>query len=141
MFRLATQLENDCQIVDNLSLCQVLLMKDKNYPWLILVPKVENAFDIIDLSESEQTQLWQESALISQCLRSLYQPDKLNVAAIGNVVAQLHLHHVVRYKDDLVWPKPVWGQMPAKPYEQEELTKTVSLIRHEIYVRSMKKEN
>lgn len=136
MFRLASQLENDCQIVDNLSLCQVLLMKDINYPWLILVPRIENAKDIIDLSTDDQAQLWRESALVSECLRSLYQPDKLNVAAIGNMVSQLHVHHVVRYTDDLAWPKPVWGFSEAKPYGQDQLTQTVSLLRHEIGVRN-----
>jgi diadenosine tetraphosphate (Ap4A) HIT family hydrolase len=135
MFRLALPLENDCQIVDNLPLCQVLLMKDLNYPWLILVPRVDNAKDIIDLNLDDQAQLWRESALVSECLRSLYQPDKLNVAAIGNMVSQLHVHHVVRYKDDLAWPKPVWGFSEAKPYDQDQLTQTVSLLRHEINVR------
>jgi diadenosine tetraphosphate (Ap4A) HIT family hydrolase len=135
MFRLATQLENDCQIVDNLPLCQVLLVKDINYPWLILVPRVEDAKDIIDLSPDDQAQLWRESALVSECLRRLYQPDKLNVAALGNMVAQLHVHHIVRFTDDLAWPKPVWGVTEAKPYGQDQLTQTVSLLRHEISVR------
>jgi diadenosine tetraphosphate (Ap4A) HIT family hydrolase len=135
MFRLATQLENDCQIVDNLPLCQVLLVKDINYPWLILVPRVEDAKDIIDLSPDDQAQLWRESALVSECLRRLYQPDKLNVAALGNMVAQLHVHHIVRFTDDLAWPKPVWGVTEAKPYGQDQLTQTVSLLRHQISVR------
>jgi diadenosine tetraphosphate (Ap4A) HIT family hydrolase len=110
-------------------------VKDINYPWLILVPRVEDAKDIIDLSPDDQAQLWRESALVSECLRRLYQPDKLNVAALGNMVAQLHVHHIVRFTDDLAWPKPVWGVTEAKPYGQDQLTQTVSLLRHEISVR------
>ena len=127
-FSLAPQLAADCTWVTDLPLCKVLLLNDANYPWLVLVPQVEDCKEIIDLSPSQQEQLWRESAAVSRVLQVLFKPDKLNVAAIGNVVSQLHMHHIARYRDDLSWPKPVWGQHPAKPYESHVLTERVAQL-------------
>lgn len=127
-FSLDARLANDCAWVGDLSLCRVLLLKDANYPWLILVPMVNACREIIDLSSAQQQLLWQESAHLSQVLQVLFKPDKLNVAALGNVVAQLHVHHIVRYQHDIAWPKPVWGQHPAKNYESSLISERVEQI-------------
>lgn len=120
-FTLDPQLAKDCTTLFDLPLSRVLLLNDANYPWLVLVPRVAHCKEIIDLSTEQQACLWQESAKISQVLQSLFKPDKLNIAALGNVVAQLHVHHIVRYRSDISWPKPVWGQHPAKPYDEVQM--------------------
>jgi diadenosine tetraphosphate (Ap4A) HIT family hydrolase len=135
-FVLHPQLEKDSVLVAKLTLCSVRLINDINYPWLILVPQVAGISDIIDLSDAQQQILWQESALVSRVLKHLFTPDKLNVAALGNVVSQLHLHHIVRYKDDISWPRPVWGQVPSKLYSNQQLSKQIELIKIEIKTRS-----
>jgi diadenosine tetraphosphate (Ap4A) HIT family hydrolase len=135
-FFLHPQLEKDSVLVAKLTLCSVRLINDINYPWLILVPQVAGISDIIDLSDAQQQILWQESALVSRVLKHLFTPDKLNVAALGNMVSQLHLHHIVRYKDDISWPRPVWGQVPSKLYSNQQLSKQIELIKIEIKTRS-----
>jgi diadenosine tetraphosphate (Ap4A) HIT family hydrolase len=129
MFKLHAQLAKDCAFVCDLPLCQVLLLNDRQYPWLILVPRIAEIKEIIDLSASQQQLLWQESAHVSTVLQTLYKGDKLNVAALGNMVPQLHIHHIVRYTSDVSWPKPVWGQVPAIPYEADALTERLREIR------------
>ncbi|MFC3031125.1 HIT domain-containing protein [Pseudoalteromonas fenneropenaei] len=121
MFSLAPELERDCIVLADWPLCRVLLMNDSQYPWFILVPRVNNVKEIIDLSDDQQLQLWQESSTLSHMLRDVFIPDKLNVAALGNMVPQLHVHHIARFKQDKAWPKPVWGQFPAVPYDAEQL--------------------
>jgi diadenosine tetraphosphate (Ap4A) HIT family hydrolase len=135
-FVLHPQLEKDSELVTELMLCSVRIINDINYPWLILVPKVDNISDVIDLSDVQQRMLWQESALVSRALKYLFTPDKLNVAALGNVVPQLHLHHIVRYKNDVSWPKPIWGQVPSKAYSDKQLSKQIELIKTEIKTRN-----
>jgi diadenosine tetraphosphate (Ap4A) HIT family hydrolase len=129
MFNLHAQLAKDCAFVCDLDLCQVLMLNDSQYPWLILVPRVADIKEIIDLSPSQQQVLWQESAQVSAVLQSLFKGDKLNVAALGNMVPQLHIHHIVRYTNDASWPKPVWGQVPAIPYEADALAERLNKIR------------
>jgi diadenosine tetraphosphate (Ap4A) HIT family hydrolase len=135
-FVLHPQLAMDSELVTELDLCSVRLIKDANYPWLILVPRVANISDVIDLSEAQQQVLWQESAEVSWALKHLFTPDKLNIAALGNMVPQLHLHHVVRYQDDLSWPKPIWGQVPPKAYSDKQLAELIDLIKNKIEARS-----
>jgi diadenosine tetraphosphate (Ap4A) HIT family hydrolase len=132
MFSLHPQLEQDCFLVTELGLCKVLLANDRQYPWLILVPRLENVKEIIDLNEQQQGVLWRESAQVSHCLKELFSPDKLNVAALGNMVPQLHIHHVVRYKNDPCWPKPIWGQLPGIPYDEEQLRKRILLLNEKL---------
>ncbi len=115
------QLEKDCIVLGQLDLCAVLLMPDANYPWLILVPQRQDISEIYQLSDADQQQLMRESSQISRLLVGLFEPDKINVAALGNMVPQLHVHHVVRYKTDAAWPAPVWGAVPAKKYNDEML--------------------
>jgi diadenosine tetraphosphate (Ap4A) HIT family hydrolase len=120
-FELAPELKRDCIELADWPLCKVLLLNDSQYPWFVLVPRVVGARDIIDLDEEQQQVFWQESAKLSKLLRVVFTPDKLNVAALGNMVPQLHVHHIARYKHDVAWPKPVWGLFPAVPYTQEQL--------------------
>jgi diadenosine tetraphosphate (Ap4A) HIT family hydrolase len=123
------QLENDCLILGKLELCHVLLMRDANYPWCILVPDREDITEIHHLSETEQLQLTRESGRLSQVLESIFSPDKLNIASLGNVVPQCHVHHVVRYHTDVAWPAPVWGRVPAREYSAEALAEVAGAIK------------
>tara|TARA_R110002153_G_scaffold6556_24_gene30137 strand:- start:1342 stop:1779 length:438 start_codon:yes stop_codon:yes gene_type:complete len=135
-FVLHPQLTKDSELVTELNLCSVRLIRDGNYPWLILVPRIANISDVIDLSDTHQQILWQESALVSRALKHLFTPDKLNIAALGNMVPQLHLHHIVRYQNDVSWPKPIWGQVPAKAYSDKQLAERIELIKNKIEARS-----
>ena len=120
-FNLHPQLAKDCFELAELPLCKLLLCNDSAYPWFILVPKVNDITDIYQLDWQQQQQLLNESSLLSELLMQVFSGDKMNVAALGNVVEQLHMHHVVRYKDDVSWPKPIWGQQPLTPYSSDEL--------------------
>ena len=116
-FSVHPQLERDTVPVGDLALSRVLLMNEANYPWLILVPRREGIVEIVDLAEAERTRLMQEIADASAALKSLTECEKLNVAAIGNIVPQLHVHIVARRHSDPAWPKPVWGALPGIAYE------------------------
>lgn len=115
-FELHPQLEKDSFLIKELSLSQLRLINDSQYPWFILVPKVAEIFEIHKLNSQQQQQLYNESIGLSNVLEDVYSPDKLNIAAIGNVVPQLHIHHIARFKNDACWPKPVWGQKPMTEY-------------------------
>jgi len=120
-FTLHPQLVNDCFELAELPLCKLLLCNDSAYPWFILVPKVNDITDIYQLDWQQQQQLLNESSLLSELVMQVFVGDKMNVAALGNVVEQLHVHHVVRFKNDVSWPKPIWGQQPLTPYTEMEL--------------------
>jgi len=130
------QLKKDCIVLGQLDLCAVLLMPDANYPWLILVPQRENISEIYQLSEQDQQQLMRESSQVSQAMVKLFKPDKINVAALGNMVPQLHVHHVARFKKDAVWPAPVWGAMPTKSYDTVALKKISSRLKQALNISS-----
>jgi diadenosine tetraphosphate (Ap4A) HIT family hydrolase len=121
-FSLHSQLAKDCIELANFPLCKLLLCNDSAYPWFILVPQVNDITDIYQLDWFQQQQLLNESSLLSELLMQVFDGDKMNVAALGNVVEQLHVHHVVRYKTDVSWPKPIWGQQALTPYSDEALT-------------------
>lgn len=106
-------------------------MNDSQFPWFILVPEVEGIAEIYQLDKQQQGLLIEESSFLAERLNELYKPDKLNIAAIGNLVPQLHVHHVVRYRTDKAWPAPVWGKLPAIAYSEQELADTLSLIADE----------
>lgn len=118
-FLLHSQLAADSFYLGDLELSALLLINDKQFPWMLLVPRRKNIREIYQLKQSEQQKLWQESQLLSQSLMEIYKGDKLNVASIGNMVPQLHLHHIVRYQDDLCWPAPVWGRLQMVSYEPQ----------------------
>jgi len=120
-FSLHPQLANDCFELVELPLCKLLLCNDTTYPWFILVPKVDDISEIYQLDWQQQQQLQNESSLLSELLMQIFDGDKMNVAALGNMVEQLHVHHVVRYKSDVCWPKPIWGQHSLTPYTDDEL--------------------
>jgi len=123
------QLARDTAPVGDLALARVLAMNDANYPWVILVPRRAEIVEIIDLDEAERGQLMAEITQVSAALKELTGCDKLNVAAIGNVVPQLHVHVVARRTSDAAWPKPVWGAVPARPYAADELDAFVAALR------------
>jgi diadenosine tetraphosphate (Ap4A) HIT family hydrolase len=126
------QLAAETFAVGDLTLSRVLLMNDTNYPWLVLVPRQAGAVEIIDLDDAEQAQLMREIALTAGVLKDVTACDKLNFAAIGNVVAQLHVHIVARRRGDAAWPRPVWGAVPARAYEAAERERFIAAIRAEI---------
>jgi len=118
-FSLNGSLAADTIAVASLDLCDVRLMNDANYPWLILVPRIADAIEIVDLEASVRHTLMDEIAKASEALRAVTGAEKLNVAALGNMVAQLHVHVIARFRDDEAWPGPVWGVVPRKRYEQD----------------------
>jgi diadenosine tetraphosphate (Ap4A) HIT family hydrolase len=121
MATIDARLLQDCELLGRFPLCHLLLMRDANYPWLVLVPDRDGVREIHHLEDADRQQLLRESVLVSALLEEQFRPDKLNVAALGNVVAQLHVHHIVRYRTDPAWPAPVWGRVPARPYAAEVL--------------------
>jgi diadenosine tetraphosphate (Ap4A) HIT family hydrolase len=125
-FKLDPQLEQDTVLVADWHLCQVRLMNDSRYPWVILIPKVEDVSEIHQLADEQQQLMLGESVRLSKALEQLFAPHKLNVAALGNMVRQLHIHHIVRFEDDASFPRPVWGVGDAVPYEAEALSETVN---------------
>jgi diadenosine tetraphosphate (Ap4A) HIT family hydrolase len=129
MADLHPRLKQDCLLIGRFTLCRLLLMRDANYPWFILVPDREDISEIFQLSGEDQVQLLRESSRLSAVLVERFRADKLNIAALGNVVPQLHVHHVVRYRDDPAWPAPVWGHAPARPYTPEGLSDVLGTLR------------
>ena len=130
MSNLHPQLAQDCYTLGHWPLCQLLLLNDSHYPWYILVPRQPEIREIYQLNAEQQQQLWQESAYLSQQLMQIYQGDKLNVAALGNMVPQLHIHHIARFENDPSWPKPIWGQLSPLAYEETEKLALISKLRN-----------
>ena len=120
-FILHPQLAKDCIEIAELPLCNILLCNDKAYPWFLLVPRIAHATDLYQLQWQEQQQILNESSLLSELIMEEFKGDKLNVAALGNMVPQLHIHHIVRFKTDISWPKPIWGQQALTPYTDQEI--------------------
>ena len=131
-FKLHPRLQQDCIGLGRFELCQLLLMNDSQYPWFILVPEIADIKEIYQLSKTNRQLLAEESNYLSENLAQLYTPDKLNIAAIGNLVPQLHIHHIARYQTDIAWPAPVWGQFNAIPYTQTQLTATTTTIKSQL---------
>jgi diadenosine tetraphosphate (Ap4A) HIT family hydrolase len=127
------QLEGDTCTVGDLPLSRLLLANDANYPWLLLVPRWAGASEIIDLSESDQIRLTAEVAAVSRALKAVAPCDKLNVAALGNVVPQLHVHVIARCRSDPAWPKPVWGAAPARDYDPPARERLLAALRRELW--------
>lgn len=115
-FSLDPRLIADTHAVGDLALCSVLLMDDARFPWLILVPRRPSASELTDLNDADAAALTGEIRLAAKVIQSLARPDKVNVAALGNVVAQLHVHVIARFRSDPAWPNPVWGHGARKPY-------------------------
>lgn len=128
-FALHRQLAADCHVLGDTPLCRLLLMNDARYPWCILVPRRDKAREIYQLDAADRLQLLEESTTLGRALMQAFAGHKLNVAALGNVVPQLHLHHIVRFRDDAAWPAPVWGRLPALPYDDAALAACLARLR------------
>lgn len=120
-FSLHPTLAQDTLEITRWPLCRVLLMKDRRFPWLILVPEREGIREICELEPSDRTALVEEIARAEEILLRLFSPEKLNVGALGNIVPQLHVHVIARSTGDPAWPGPVWGSGAAVPYGKREL--------------------
>src|SRR5215471_6302843 len=127
------QLARDTVTIGDLALARVLVANDANWPWLILVPRRQGVCEIIDLDEVEQAALMTEIALASRALKEVTACDKLNVAALGNMVPQLHVHVIARRAGDAGWPKPIWGAAPPIAHEPGELERFIAEIRRKLW--------
>lgn len=120
-FQLADELAQTSIVLTQLPLCSLLLANDSNYPWFILVPRRADVSEIFQLDWQDQQQLLNESSLLAELIAQEFSADKINIAALGNMVPQLHLHHVVRYKTDVAWPNPIWGASLATQYTEKQV--------------------
>ncbi|GGA52311.1 HIT family protein [Dyella nitratireducens] len=136
-FELDPRLQADTQHIAKLPLCDVLLMNDARFAWLILVPRVAGCAEILDLPERARERLWQEINHAAAALREVVPCDKLNLGALGNIVRQLHVHVVARKEGDAAWPGPVWGSGAAKPYGGDELLSLVQRLRQQLASSSL----
>lgn len=128
-FELDPQLQNDTVVLGEFPLSLVLMSRDANYPWCILVPRRKGVYAAHHLAEEDRQQLMKESCHLAEVMADVFVPDRMNVAALGNVVPQLHVHHVARFKTDPAWPKPIWGVVEAKAFTEEELGERVARLR------------
>ena len=128
MFKLDKRLEQDTIFIKNLNLSKLLLMNNSNFPWLILVPMRENLIELIDLSKTDQQQLLSEISSLSRFLKKIDPKGKINIGTLGNIVNQLHIHIVIRNKNDLAWPNSIWGFDNHSPYSKEQSLKLLEEI-------------
>ena len=128
-FALHPQLTADTHVVGDMPLCRLLLLNDVQYPWCILVPRIPGARELHRLDDADQLQVLRESVALARAMEAVFQPHKMNIAALGNVVPQLHLHHIARYRTDAAWPAPVWGRHPAQPYGDAARDERLALLR------------
>ncbi|MGH6741259.1 MAG: HIT family protein [Bradyrhizobium sp.] len=128
------QLKQDTIDIGDLPLSKVLVIKDANYPWLLLVPRRPEKVEIIDLDEVEQAQLMAEVSRAAKALKEITKCDKLNIAALGNVVPQLHVHVIARRTADAAWPRPVWGVVPPLAHDATEVQHFISALRRKIWL-------
>jgi len=120
-FKLHHRLQEDTVEIIRIKLSRVLLMNDSSFPWIVLVPEREGVQEVYELSSEERFVLIEEIAAASEIIRQLYSPDKINIGALGNLVPQLHIHVIGRFRADRAWPGPVWGSGPARPYQAEKM--------------------
>jgi len=128
MFKLDKRLEQDTIFIKNLNLSKLLLMNNSNFPWLILVPMRENLIELIDLSKTDQQHLLSEISSLSRFLKKTDPKGKINIGTLGNIVNQLHIHIVIRNKNDLAWPNSLWGFDNHSPYSKEQSLKLLEEI-------------
>ena len=136
IFELHPRLTQDCIAIGRFDLCKLLLMNDSQYPWFILVPERTDLQEIYQLSKADQELLTEESSYLAENLSILYKADKMNIATIGNLVPQLHIHHIVRYRSDKAWPAPVWGKFPAVPYTEQQIADNLERIKDRLKLSS-----
>jgi diadenosine tetraphosphate (Ap4A) HIT family hydrolase len=128
MFLIDNILEKDSVFLCDLKLCQVRLMNNSNFPWVVLVPRLSGLVEFTDLTDGQQNALCREISHISRNLEVIFSPHKVNVAMLGNIVRQLHVHIVARFEGDSAWPEPVFGT-PAKPYSEKALAMMVEALK------------
>lgn len=121
MFVLDSRLADDSLVIGDFPLSRLLLCNDSNFPWFILVPRRAEISELFQLEAPDLAMLWNESTLLAEILKDTFAADKMNVATLGNVVGQLHMHVIVRRRNDPAWPAPVWGKVAAKPYDAEQV--------------------
>ena len=121
MFALDQRLQQDTLVIGDFPLCRLLLSNDANYPWFILVPRINGISEVFQLFGIDQQMLWKETTALAQLLSEGFGADKMNIGALGNVVSQLHVHVIVRKRDDIAWPAPVWGKHPAQSYTDAQV--------------------
>jgi diadenosine tetraphosphate (Ap4A) HIT family hydrolase len=126
-FELHPRLAADCIAVGQLPLSLLLLLNDSRYPWFVLVPRRVGVSEVFELDAADQQQLWRESAQLARSLKQGFHADKINIGVLGNLVPQLHVHHIARFSTDPAWPGPVWGHSAAREYEKHGITERVSL--------------
>ncbi len=131
-FQLHPRLAQDCIDIGRFELCRLLMMNDSQFPWFILVPERTDVQEIYQLTPVDRQLLIEESSHLSKNLAILYQADKMNIAAIGNLVPQLHIHHIVRYQTDKAWPAPVWGKFTAEPYTEQQIALHTQQIKNQL---------
>ena len=131
-FQLHPQLQQDSFPVGCFELCELRIINDSQYPWFILVPQRPDIREIYQLAPNDQQQFQIESSYLAEQLATLYNADKMNIAAIGNMVPQLHIHHIVRYQHDKAWPAPVWGKFPTSAYAEPELTEQLQRLKQQL---------
>lgn len=132
MFVLDSRLQQDTVALGDFPLCRLLLSKDANYPWFILVPRRAAVSEVFELDDEARQQLWDETTMLAKLLDKLFDADKMNVATLGNVVSQLHMHVIVRRQGDAAWPAPVWGNRPAVAYTPEALAQVRRGVEREL---------
>jgi len=131
-FTLDPRLENDSVFICDWNLSHVRLHRNAAFPWLLLMPRRDGMRDIIDLSEPDQEEFLREIRFASQVMKKLYDPTKLNVANLGNIVSQLHVHVVARFDTDEAWPGPIWNSGVSKEYETDRLAATIQMLQQEL---------
>ncbi|MFA6163037.1 MAG: HIT family protein [Methylobacter sp.] len=131
-FQLHPRLQQDCITIGRFELCRLMMMNDSQYPWFILVPEKTDINEIYQLTKPDRELLAEESSYLAENLAELYHADKMNIAAIGNMVPQLHIHHIVRYQTDRAWPAPVWGKFDAVPYTEQQITDNLARLRKQL---------
>lgn len=129
MFVLDPRLQQDSQVIGDFPLCRLLLGNDANYPWFILVPRRAEVSELFHLEANDLTALWAETNQLAELLKDIFAADKMNVATLGNVVSQLHMHVIVRYRTDPAWPAPVWGKVQAQRYGPVQLAEVREKLR------------
>jgi diadenosine tetraphosphate (Ap4A) HIT family hydrolase len=131
-FQLHERLQQDCIAIGRFSLCQLLMMNDSQFPWFILVPERPDIKEIYQLTSADRQLLTEESCFLAENIAVLFNADKMNVAAIGNMVPQLHIHHIVRYQTDKAWPAPVWGKFTTQAYTELQIADLIAKVRAQL---------
>ena len=133
-FQLHERLQQDCIAIGRFSLCQLLMMNDQQFPWFILVPERAYIKEIYQLNAADRQLFSEESCYLAENMAELFNADKMNVAAIGNMVPQLHIHHIVRYQTDKAWPAPVWGKFTAQAYTEQQIIELIAKVKAQLKI-------